>query len=79
MLPERLNSIARETRATDASRVAPGDEAGSADGGRGRNGKYVYVYGIVDYAADGTDSMINMCDCAWPLRDEAMRNGAKCY
>lgn len=34
-------------------------------------GKYVYVYWIVDYTVDGVDSMINMCDCAWSMRDDA--------
>lgn len=51
MQPGRLDSIARETRATST----PRDEDGTRSGECGwvLERKYVYVYGIVDYAADG--------------------------
>lgn len=62
----RLDSIARETRAALDAAVTKMEREVDVCGWVLER-KYVYVYGIVDYAADGADSMINMFDCAWPV------------
>lgn len=70
------DSIARETRATSPLPWRRWNEKWMC--GWVLERKYVYVYGIVDYAADGADSMINMFDCAWPVWDDTKgREGAK--